>query len=195
MADDRQTASPSLGRKVSDLGPVEVFRRLELTDSQLHRPSKLLLFAADDLAQALGCLERTTSLLRALRTEAARRRPRLGGIGRALGVRRAPHRPSGPGQMILHLERAGATKDPWPSDEMLRSLRGGGAGRAIRALVDFRAPYGITLPDFCRAPAHWHSYHGSAVMRATADAGWHAKQVDLNAAMVSLLPGPASGRS
>jgi hypothetical protein len=43
----------------------------------------------------------------------------------------------------LFMERAGATKDPWPSDETLRSLRGRDAGRAIRALVDFRAPYGV----------------------------------------------------
>ena len=43
----------------------------------------------------------------------------------------------------LFIERAGATKDPWPSDEMLRSLRGRGAARAIRALVDFSAPYGV----------------------------------------------------
>ncbi len=43
----------------------------------------------------------------------------------------------------LFMERAGATKDPWPSDETLRSLRGRGAGRAIRALVDFLTPYGV----------------------------------------------------
>lgn len=43
----------------------------------------------------------------------------------------------------LFVERAGATKDPWPSDETLRSLRGRGAGRAIRALVDHQAPYGV----------------------------------------------------
>ena len=43
----------------------------------------------------------------------------------------------------LFIERSGATKDPWPSDETLRSLRGRGAGRAIRAFVDFRAPYGV----------------------------------------------------
>jgi len=43
----------------------------------------------------------------------------------------------------LFVERAGATKDPWPSDETLRSLRGRGAGRAVRALVDFREPYGV----------------------------------------------------
>ena len=43
----------------------------------------------------------------------------------------------------LFIERSGATKDPWPSDETLRTLRGRGAGRAIRALVDFREPYGV----------------------------------------------------
>lgn len=54
---------------------------------------------------------------------------------------------------------------------------------------------GITLPDSCRAhPAHWHSYQGSAVVRAIVDAGWHAAQVDLNAGMVSLVPGRPPGR-
>ncbi len=43
----------------------------------------------------------------------------------------------------LFVERQGATKDPWPSDETLQSLRGRGAGRAIRALLDFRPPYGV----------------------------------------------------
>jgi hypothetical protein len=43
----------------------------------------------------------------------------------------------------LFVERLGATKDPWPDDQPLRSLRGRGAGRAVRALVDFRPPYGV----------------------------------------------------
>lgn len=43
----------------------------------------------------------------------------------------------------LFVECEGATKDPWPSDETLRSLRGRAAGRAVRALVDFRPPYGV----------------------------------------------------
>jgi hypothetical protein len=43
----------------------------------------------------------------------------------------------------LFVERTGAVKDPWPSDETLRSLRGRGTGRAVRALVDFRPPYGV----------------------------------------------------
>ncbi len=43
----------------------------------------------------------------------------------------------------LFVERQGGTKDPWPSDESLQSLRGRAAGRAVRALVDFRLPYGV----------------------------------------------------
>ena len=43
----------------------------------------------------------------------------------------------------LFINATGATKDPWPDDQPLRSLRGRGAGRAVRALVDFRPPYGI----------------------------------------------------
>jgi hypothetical protein len=43
----------------------------------------------------------------------------------------------------LFIERQGARRDPWPSDETLRSLRGRAAGRAVRALVDFRPPYGV----------------------------------------------------
>lgn len=43
----------------------------------------------------------------------------------------------------LFVERQGGTKDPWPSDESLQSLRGRAAGRAVRALVDFRPPYGV----------------------------------------------------
>ncbi len=43
----------------------------------------------------------------------------------------------------LFVERPGASKNPWPSDESLRSLRGRGAGRAVRAVVDFRPPFGV----------------------------------------------------
>ncbi len=43
----------------------------------------------------------------------------------------------------LFVERTGAIKDPWPSDETLRSLRGRASGRAVRSLVDFRPPYGV----------------------------------------------------
>ena len=43
----------------------------------------------------------------------------------------------------LFVERQGGSKDPWPSDESLQSLRGRGTGRAVRAVVDFRPPYGV----------------------------------------------------
>lgn len=43
----------------------------------------------------------------------------------------------------LFIEREGAVKDPWPSEETLRSLRGRGAGRAVRALLDFGPPFGV----------------------------------------------------
>lgn len=46
-------------------------------------------------------------------------------------------------QPALYVKTEGASRDPWPSDETLRSLRGRGAGRAVRALVDFRPPYGV----------------------------------------------------
>jgi hypothetical protein len=63
--------------------------------------------------------------------------------------------------------------------------------REIRiSFSDLERQAGIALPDSCRNhPAHWHSYQGSAVVRALVDAGWHAERVDLNTGMVSLVPG------
>ncbi len=43
----------------------------------------------------------------------------------------------------LFLNQIGATKDPWPDDKPLRSLKGRAAGRSIRALVDYQPPYGV----------------------------------------------------
>jgi hypothetical protein len=43
----------------------------------------------------------------------------------------------------LFVERTGAQSDPWRRDEPLQSLRGAGAGRAMRALIDSRPPYGV----------------------------------------------------
>lgn len=43
----------------------------------------------------------------------------------------------------LFISTTGATKDPWPDDQPLRSLKGRGASRAVRALLDFRPPYGV----------------------------------------------------
>lgn len=66
--------------------------------------------------------------------------------------------------------------------------------REIRiSFSDLELQAGITLPESSRAHvAHWHSYQGSAVVRAIINAGWHASRVDLNVGMVSLVPGPAS---
>ncbi len=43
------------------------------------------------------------------------------------------------------VERQGASKDPWPSDDTLHSLKGRAAGRAVRALVDLteESPMGL----------------------------------------------------
>lgn len=43
----------------------------------------------------------------------------------------------------LLVRLSGASKDPWPSDETLRSLKGRGTARAVRALLDFVPPYGV----------------------------------------------------
>jgi hypothetical protein len=43
----------------------------------------------------------------------------------------------------LFIEAEGAKKDPSPDDQPLRTLRGRGAGRAVRAIVDFRPPFGV----------------------------------------------------
>lgn len=43
----------------------------------------------------------------------------------------------------LYVTAEGATKNPWPTDKTLQSLRGRGTMRAVRALLDFTPPYGV----------------------------------------------------
>ncbi len=45
----------------------------------------------------------------------------------------------------LYIETTGAASDPWakPGDRPLRSLKGPTASRVVRALCDFRPPYGV----------------------------------------------------
>ncbi|MFN0026843.1 MAG: hypothetical protein ACKV2O_06610 [Acidimicrobiales bacterium] len=43
----------------------------------------------------------------------------------------------------IYVRTVGAIKDPWPTEDALQSLRGRGAARAVRALLDFRPPYGV----------------------------------------------------
>jgi hypothetical protein len=41
----------------------------------------------------------------------------------------------------LFIELSGASTDPWPSERPLRSLKGSGTARVVRALLDYRPPY------------------------------------------------------
>ena len=43
----------------------------------------------------------------------------------------------------LFVSTDGADRDPWPRHHKLRSLRGRGAARAMRAIIDTRPPYGV----------------------------------------------------
>lgn len=43
----------------------------------------------------------------------------------------------------LLLTATGADRNPWPTDKSLQSLRGTGAMRAVRALLDHTPPYGV----------------------------------------------------
>lgn len=43
----------------------------------------------------------------------------------------------------LFIERQGSERNPWAKAQVLRTLRGPAAGRVIRALCDFRPPYGL----------------------------------------------------
>ena len=43
----------------------------------------------------------------------------------------------------LFIGTDGADRDPWPREHKLRSLRGRGAARAMRAIIDTRLPYGV----------------------------------------------------
>ncbi len=54
----------------------------------------------------------------------------------------------------LFISAAGADRDPWPADYQLNSLRGRGAGAALRAIVDNHAPFGVRqLAEIAGVPA------------------------------------------
>jgi hypothetical protein len=46
-------------------------------------------------------------------------------------------------QPALVVDLAGANTNPWPDTRPLRSLKGPAAGRVVRALCDFRPPFGV----------------------------------------------------
>jgi hypothetical protein len=53
----------------------------------------------------------------------------------------------------VFLEGRGAEQDPTRQPRPLRSLKGAAAGRVVRALCDFRPPYGVrTLSERCATP-------------------------------------------
>lgn len=43
----------------------------------------------------------------------------------------------------LFISTSGADRDPWPQDDELQSLRGRGAARAVRAIIDSAPPFGV----------------------------------------------------
>jgi hypothetical protein len=43
----------------------------------------------------------------------------------------------------LFVQTQGAAKDPWPQDDNLQTLRGRGAARALRAVIDTAPPFGV----------------------------------------------------
>ncbi len=95
-----------------------------------------------DLLEIIGQRKSEGNLLLASPYVSARGQEVLRDLGVSYGdatgnIRVMANRPG------VFIERQGATKDPWPSDETLQSLRGRAAGRAVRALVDFRPPYGV----------------------------------------------------
>jgi hypothetical protein len=54
------------------------------------------------------------------------------------------------------------------------------------SFTDVERILGFGLPPSSRKYlAHWYGYEGSAVARAIRDAGWRAKDVDLNAQRVT----------
>jgi hypothetical protein len=44
----------------------------------------------------------------------------------------------------IFISTQGADSDPWPPETKLRSLKGPAAGRVVRAILDFKTPYGIS---------------------------------------------------
>lgn len=53
----------------------------------------------------------------------------------------------------MYIERTGATKNPWDEPRPLHSLKGPTAGRVVRALCDYRPPFGVReLADWSQTP-------------------------------------------
>jgi hypothetical protein len=48
------------------------------------------------------------------------------------------------GRPAVFIQTEGADADPWPAEAKLRSLKGPAAGRVVRAVLDFKPPYGVS---------------------------------------------------
>ena len=112
---------------------VEIKRTLEPRDV-LHAVDQFSTIAAGAIPRAVpvvaaGYLSpRTRALLRAR------------GVGYVDLTGNARIEISSPG---LFVSTDGADRDPWPRNHKLRSLRGRGAARAMRAIIDTPPPYGV----------------------------------------------------
>ena len=125
-----EIASP--GGEIAVLA-VEVKRTLEPRDV-LQAVDRLSTITADAWPRAVPVVAsaylspRTRDLLRAR------------GVGYVDFTGNARIEISAPG---LFVSTDGAQRDPWPRDHKLRSLRGRGAARAMRAIIDTAPPYGV----------------------------------------------------
>lgn len=67
-------------------------------------------------------------------------------------------------------------------------LRDQPGDRLETTFAEIEETVGLPLPPSSRRhPAHWHSYQGSAVVRAIHDAGWRAHELSLEAERVTLI--------
>jgi hypothetical protein len=128
---DGEPATLLVGAKTR-VGPRDVGRLLERWDDVGRSASEAMLLVTPYLSS------RTRELLEA------------GGVNyldSTGNVRIALRRPA------LFIRTQGAARDPWPTESKLRSLKGPAAARVVRAVLDFKPPYGISeLASRCGSP-------------------------------------------
>ena len=112
---------------------VEIKRNLEPRDV-LQAVEQISMIAADALPRALPVVAAPYLSPR------ARALLRDRGVGYLDTTGNVRIEVSTPG---LFISTDGADHDPWPRDHKLRSLRGRGAARAMRAIIDTPPPYGV----------------------------------------------------
>jgi hypothetical protein len=114
------------------VGPRDVGRLLERWDDAGRSASGGVLLVAPYLSS------RTRELLEARR---------INYLDTTGNVRIALRRPA------LFIRTQGAESNPWPPESKLRSVKGPAASRVVRAVLDFKPPYGISeLAARCGSP-------------------------------------------